>query len=75
MHVEDQVGAAAVEVCDFEERGAGAVADEGAGVRPFVAGEEDFVAGCAGFADGGYGRLDGGSPFVDVDVVLGGGEG
>jgi hypothetical protein len=69
VHVEDQVGGAAVEVLDFGESGAGAVGDVRRSVGPLVAGEEDLVGGGAGLADGGHGGLDGGGPGVDGDIV------
>ena len=43
MHVEDEVCRASVGVGDFEEGGAGAVVEEGAGGGVVCAWEEDFV--------------------------------
>jgi hypothetical protein len=71
VHVEDEVGGAAVKVGDLGELVAGAVGDESTGVGPLVAREENLVLGGAGLADGGHGGLDGGSPALDVDIVLG----
>jgi hypothetical protein len=69
VHVEDQVGGAAVEVLHLGEGGAGAVGDVSGRVGPLVAGEEDLVGSGAGLADGGHAGLDGGGPGVDSDIV------
>ena len=70
MHVEDEVGGAAVEVGDFAESGSRAVLDVVRSGCVVGAGKEDLLGGGAGFADGCHGGLDGGCPFVDVEVVL-----
>jgi hypothetical protein len=71
VHVEDEVGSAAVKVGDLGELIAGAVGDESTGVGPLVAGKENLVLSGTGLADGGHGGLNGGSPALDVHVVLG----
>jgi hypothetical protein len=71
VHVEDEVGGAAVKVGDLGELIAGAVGDEGAGVGPLVAGKENLVLGGTSLADGGHGGLNGGSPALDVNIMLG----
>jgi hypothetical protein len=71
VHIEDEVGGAAVKVGDLRELIAGAVGDEGAGMGPLVAGKENLVLGGTSLADGGHGGLNGGSPALDVNIVLG----
>ena len=66
MHVEDEVGGAAVGVFDFSQGGAGAVGDEVCRGGVVGSGEEDLLACGAGFADGGYRGLDCGCPGGDV---------
>ena len=70
VHVEDQVGGAAVKVRHLGESIAGTVGDECTGVGPLVARKENLVLGRAGLADGGDGGLNGLRPAVNVHVVL-----
>ena len=70
MYIEDEVGGAAVKVCDLRESIAGAVGDERAGVSPLVARKENLVLGRTGLADGGHGGLNSGCPALDINVVL-----
>jgi hypothetical protein len=70
VHVEDEVGGAAVKVGDLGKLIAGAVGDESTGVGPLVAGKENLVLGGTSLADGGNGGLNGGTPALDVHIVL-----
>lgn len=71
VHVEDEVGGAAVKVGDLGELITRAVGDESAGVGPLVTGKENLVLGGTSLTDGGHCGLDSGSPALDVHVVLG----
>jgi hypothetical protein len=71
VHVEDEVGGAAVKVGDLGELVTGAVGDESAGVGPLVAGKENLVLGGTSLADSGHSGLNSASPALDVNVVLG----
>ena len=71
VHIEDEVGGAAVKVGDLRELITGAVGDESAGVGPLVARKENLVLGGTSLADGGHCGLNGGTPALDVHVVLG----